>query len=138
MALMRRIQDASGKTALDFARKPAPAGPGVAPFRADPASRAATVALLEPLVGKPPSRRLKPRPAQPPRRHHARRHAGWRIAVSLLAAAALAGAQSGPQTLVDLIRDGNREAVLAAITSPAVDVNAAAPDGSTPLLWATY
>ena len=58
--------------------------------------------------------------------------------VSLLAAAALAGAQSGPQTLVDLVRDGNREAVLAAITSPAVDVNAAAPDGSTPLLWATY
>ncbi|HEV2701392.1 MAG TPA: ankyrin repeat domain-containing protein, partial [Steroidobacteraceae bacterium] len=56
----------------------------------------------------------------------------------LLAAAPLANAEAGPQTLVDLVRDGNREAVLAAITSPAVDVNAVAPDGSTPLLWATY
>ena len=59
---------------------------------------------------------------------------GW----SLLAVSGVAAAQAGPQTLVDLIRDGNREAVLAAITSPAVDVNAAAPDGSTPLMWATY
>ena len=56
----------------------------------------------------------------------------------MLAATCVAAAGSGPQTLGDLIRDGNREAVLAAITSPAVDVNAAEPDGSTPLLWATY
>ncbi len=32
----------------------------------------------------------------------------------------------------------NREAVLAAITSPDIDLNAAEPDGSTALLWATY
>ncbi|HTV52414.1 MAG TPA: ankyrin repeat domain-containing protein [Steroidobacteraceae bacterium] len=60
------------------------------------------------------------------------------VALFSLAAAALCNAASGPQTLVDLIRDGNREAVLAAITSPDIDVNAADPDGSTPLLWATY
>ncbi len=52
--------------------------------------------------------------------------------------AAFAAAASGPESLSDLIRAGNREAVLAAITSPAVDVNAAEPDGSTALLWATY
>jgi uncharacterized protein len=55
-----------------------------------------------------------------------------------LGAGAWANAASGPQTLNDLIRAGNREAVLAAITSPDIDVNAADPDGSTPLLWATY
>jgi len=55
-----------------------------------------------------------------------------------LGAAAFSHADSGPQTLVDLIRSGQREAVLAAITSPAVDVNVPAPDGSTPLMWATY
>lgn len=42
------------------------------------------------------------------------------------------------QSLSDLVRSGNREAVLAAITSPDLDVNAADPDGSTALLWATY
>jgi len=52
--------------------------------------------------------------------------------------ATFAAAASRPESLVDLIRAGNREAVLAAITSPAVDVNAAEPDGSTALLWATY
>jgi ankyrin repeat protein len=56
----------------------------------------------------------------------------------LFAAASLAFAASGPQSLADLIRAGNRDAVLAAITSPAVDVNAVEPDGSTALLWATY
>jgi ankyrin repeat protein len=60
------------------------------------------------------------------------------LGLMLLGAATSAGAQNGPQTLVDLIRVGNREAVLAAITSPSVDVNVASPDGSTPLLWATY
>ena len=55
-----------------------------------------------------------------------------------LGAAAFSQAQSGPQSLVDLVRSGQRAAVLAAITSPAVDVNVPAPDGSTALLWATY
>jgi len=60
------------------------------------------------------------------------------IGVLILGVASVAGAQGGPQSLVDLIRNGNREAVLAAITSPAVDVNATEPDGSTALMWATY
>lgn len=60
------------------------------------------------------------------------------IGLLSLGAAASSFAQSGPQSLVDLIRSGQREAVLAAITSPAVDVNVPAPDGSTPLMWATY
>jgi len=42
------------------------------------------------------------------------------------------------QSLVDWVRDGKRDSVLAAITSPDVDVNAAAPDGATALHWATY
>jgi ankyrin repeat protein len=42
------------------------------------------------------------------------------------------------ETLVDLVKSGQREAVLAAITSPDVDVNIAAADGSTALMWATY
>jgi ankyrin repeat protein len=60
------------------------------------------------------------------------------IGLTLFGAASVAAAQGGPQTLGDLIRAGNREAVLAAITSPAVDVNVAEPDGSTALMWATY
>jgi ankyrin repeat protein len=43
-----------------------------------------------------------------------------------------------PQTLGDLVRAGKRESVLAAITSPDVDVNEKAPDGSTALMWATF
>lgn len=39
-------------------------------------------------------------------------------------------------SLIDLIRDGRRDAALAAI--PAADVNAIEPDGSTALMWATY
>ena len=60
------------------------------------------------------------------------------IALLSLGAAAASIAAPGQETLVDLIRTGNREAVLAAITSPDIDVNAAEPDGSTALLWATY
>lgn len=58
----------------------------------------------------------------------------WTLAAcSLLSTAAFA-----QETLADLIRAGNRDAVLAAITSPEVDVNVAEPDGSTALHWATY
>lgn len=68
------------------------------------------------------------------------RAAGMAAAIGVLSlgAAASSYAQSGPQSLVDLVRSGQREAVLAAITSPAVDVNVPAPDGSTALMWATY
>ena len=41
-------------------------------------------------------------------------------------------------TLGDLVRAGKRDSVLAAITSPDVDVNEKAPDGSTALMWATF
>src|SRR4051794_28147740 len=55
-----------------------------------------------------------------------------------LGATAFSTAAFAQETLSDLIRSGNREAVLAAITSPDLDVNAPEPDGSTALLWATY
>jgi len=48
------VRDGTNKTALDYARKPPPAGPG-APRGENPeavASRAATVALLESILGK--------------------------------------------------------------------------------------
>jgi ankyrin repeat protein len=41
-------------------------------------------------------------------------------------------------TLGDLVRAGKRDSVIAAITSPDVDVNEKAPDGSTALMWATF
>jgi ankyrin repeat protein len=56
----------------------------------------------------------------------------------VLLAAPFAQAASNSQSLAALIRDGNRDAVLAAITSPDIDVDAREPDGSTALLWATY
>ena len=56
----------------------------------------------------------------------------------MLSLAAVSGTAFAQETLGDLIRAGQREAVLAAITSPDLDVNVAEPDGSTPLLWATY
>ena len=59
------------------------------------------------------------------------------LAAALLALTSAAFAQER-EALSDLIRAGNREAVLAALASPDLDVNAADPDGSTPLLWATY
>ena len=58
--------------------------------------------------------------------------------LTLGAAAASLAAGNKPETLVDLIKAGNREAVLAAITSPEVNVNVAEADGSTPLMYATY
>ena len=62
------------------------------------------------------------------------------VATALLSlgAAAFSPAAFSQETLSDLIRAGNREAVLAAITSPDLDVNTPDPDGSTALLWATY
>ena len=55
-----------------------------------------------------------------------------------LGAAVFSTAAFAQETLGDLIRSGQREAVLAAITSPDLNVNTPEPDGSTPLLWATY
>jgi ankyrin repeat protein len=51
---------------------------------------------------------------------------------------AISLAAGPPLTLGDLVRAGKRESVLAAITSPGVDVNEKAPDGSTALMWATF
>src|SRR5687767_280045 len=62
---------------------------------------------------------------------------GTFAAIGLLSFGAVAPAFA-QETLADLIRAGNREAVLAAITSPDIDVNVEEPDGSTALLWATY
>jgi len=69
----------------------------------------------------------------------ARRFAAAAVVLGLMSFGLAAFAHAaGPQTLTDLIRTGHREAALAALTSPDIDVNAADPDGSTPLLWATY
>jgi ankyrin repeat protein len=65
----------------------------------------------------------------------------WKLAAPRLLAMAVALAAPlalAQESLVDLVRDGKREAVLAAITSPDLDVNLAAADGSTALHWATY
>ncbi|MGV3592570.1 MAG: ankyrin repeat domain-containing protein [Gammaproteobacteria bacterium] len=58
-------------------------------------------------------------------------------AIALLSLTLGAGAVA-QETLIDLVKAGQRDAVLAAITSPDVDVNVTAPDGSTALMWATY
>ncbi len=60
------------------------------------------------------------------------------IGLLSLGLTAFSSAVANQETLSDLIRAGHREAVLAAITSPDLDVNAPEPDGSTALLWATY
>jgi len=63
------------------------------------------------------------------------------IAAVALLSLGIAGttiAAGAPLTLGDLVRQGKRESVLAAITSPDVDVNAKAPDGSTALMWAVF
>ena len=45
------VRDASGKSALDYARAPRPPGAGApAPSKTEPADRAATIALLTALV----------------------------------------------------------------------------------------
>jgi ankyrin repeat protein len=60
------------------------------------------------------------------------------IGLLTLGAASVAAAAAPQRTLVDLVREGKRENVLAAITSPDVDVNVKAADGSTSLMWAAY
>ncbi|MCP5144559.1 MAG: ankyrin repeat domain-containing protein [Gammaproteobacteria bacterium] len=60
------------------------------------------------------------------------------IGVLSLAAMAMTTTAMAQESLVDLVRAGKREAVLAAITSPDLDVNTPAPDGATALHWATY
>lgn len=62
------------------------------------------------------------------------------LPVTALGAAASGAAEiAAPKlTLGDLVRAGKRESVLAAITSPDVDVNERAPDGSTALMWAVF
>ncbi len=69
-----------------------------------------------------------------------RRSALTRAAAGLLliAVAVMSTAVAQPRTLVELVREGYRESVLAAITSPDVDVNVQSPDGSTALMWATF
>ena len=58
--------------------------------------------------------------------------------LSLGAVVSTAAFGQAQDTLADEVRTGQREAVLAAITSPDIDVNATDPNGATALLWATY
>ncbi len=60
------------------------------------------------------------------------------LAVIPLATMALPGAAMAQESLSDLVRAGHRDAVLAAITSPDLDLDAMEADGSTALHWATY
>lgn len=55
---------------------------------------------------------------------------------ALILVAAFAPVVFAQSTLIDLIRDGRYETALSAI--PGADVNESAPDGATPLMWATY
>jgi ankyrin repeat protein len=56
----------------------------------------------------------------------------------LMLGSAVSIAAAPPPTLGDLVREGKRESVLAAITSPDVNVNEKAADGTTALMWATF
>jgi ankyrin repeat protein len=60
------------------------------------------------------------------------------IGILSLVASGFAAAAAPKLTLGDLVRAGKRDSVIAAITSPDVDVNEKAPDGSTALMWATF
>lgn len=67
------------------------------------------------------------------------RDIGFFAAIGLLAMGASTMVMAAaPKTMVDYVREGQREAVLAAITSPDVDVNGKSPDGATSLMWAIY
>src|ERR1700677_2451807 len=59
----------------------------------------------------------------------------FRLPVLFVGIAALGSAAE--LRLIDAIKDQNRKAVLQLIAAHA-DVNAALPDGSTPLAWAAY
>jgi uncharacterized protein len=60
-------------------------------------------------------------------------------AIGLLSLAVAIVSFAAPlRTLVDLAREGKRDSVIAAITSPDVDVNVKSPDGATSLMWAIY
>ncbi|MEO8314747.1 MAG: ankyrin repeat domain-containing protein [Pseudomonadota bacterium] len=58
------------------------------------------------------------------------------LAVGLLSLGTIVSFAAPPRTLVDLAREGKRDSVIAAITSPDVDVNVKSPDGATSLMWA--
>jgi ankyrin repeat protein len=62
----------------------------------------------------------------------------FRIIGFLMLVAGVSIAAGPTPTLGDLVREGKRESVLAAITSPDVNVNEKAADGSTALMWATF
>lgn len=58
-------------------------------------------------------------------------------AIGLLSLGVSIAAFAAPlRTLVDLAREGKRDSIIAAITSPDVDVNVKSPDGATSLMWA--
>jgi ankyrin repeat protein len=61
-------------------------------------------------------------------------------AAGLLALGSLAVADdfAPKRTLVDLAREHKRDSIIAAITSPDVDVNVRSADGATALMWAAY
>ena len=67
---------------------------------------------------------------------------GFRVLAAMallsLGVPVISAAAGPPATLGDLVRSGKRDSVLAAITSPDVNVNEKAPDGSTALMWATF
>ena len=62
-----------------------------------------------------------------------------RIACAVALTATLASAVvQGDERLVDAIRDGDRESLVALLDRKDVDVNEGRADGSTPLAWAAY
>lgn len=62
----------------------------------------------------------------------------WKLAAIGLLSFAAATVATAQDSLVDLVRAGQREAALSAITAQGIDVNAAEADGATALHWATY
>jgi ankyrin repeat protein len=60
------------------------------------------------------------------------------MALLLLGATLSSPVTTAQETLVDLVRAGEHEAALAAIAAPGTELDAAAPDGSTALHWATF